>query len=74
MTLSLLIMTHMVFLCIAPHKHNTMSAFVIVETPNNRYSTQNSRLNIAFKFFKTYLVSESEVPDCPCDVLIAPLY
>ncbi len=25
--------------CIAPYKHNTMSAFVIVETPNKHYST-----------------------------------
>ncbi len=35
-------MTHMVFLLIAlysPRKHNTMSAFVIVETPNKHYST-----------------------------------
>ncbi len=26
-------------LCVAPRKHNTMSAFVIAETPNKHYST-----------------------------------
>ncbi len=36
---NLIVMTHTVFLCIAPRKHNTMSEFVIVETLNKRYST-----------------------------------
>ncbi len=38
-TYLLIIMTHTVFLCVALRKHNTMSAFVIAETPNKHYST-----------------------------------
>ncbi len=63
----------------APPKHNTMSAFVIVETPNKHYSTllQTHVWIVSSKFFKyrNILTScESEAPDCTCDVGIAPLY
>ncbi len=58
----------------------TMSAFVIRETTNNKhYSTQlKTRIWIVSgKFFKYENIltgCESEVPDCPCKVGIAPLY
>ncbi len=60
-------------------KHNTMSAFVIVETLNKRYSTLlKTHVWIAsskfFKYRKILTDCESEAPDCPCDVRIAPLY
>ncbi len=66
--------------CATPRKHNTMSEFVIVETLNKQYSTLlktrvwNSL--VSCKFFKYQHVltgCESEAPDCPCDVGIAPL-
>ncbi len=65
--------------CAAPRKHNTMSAFVIVETPNKHYSTllKTRVWIVSSKFFKYRNVltgCESEAPDCPCDVAIAPLY
>ncbi len=65
--------------CAAPRKHNTMSAFVIVETPNKHYSTllKTHVWIVSSKFFKYRNVltgCESEAPDCPCDVGIAPLY
>ncbi len=64
--------------CTTPCKHNTMSEFVIVETPNKQYSTlRKTRVWIvSSKFFKYRHVltgCESEAPDCPCDVGIAPL-
>ncbi len=63
----------------APRKHNTMSAFVIVETPNKHYSTllKTRVWIVSSKFFKYWNVltgCESEAPDCLCDVGIAPLY
>ncbi len=72
-------MTHTVFLRVAPRKHNTMSAFVIVEMPYKHYSTLlKTRVRIVSgKFFKYRNVltgCESEAPDCPCDIGIAPLY
>ncbi len=64
--------------CATPRKHNTMSAFVIVETPNKHYSTLlKSRVRIVsskfVKYRKVLTGCESEAPDCPCDVGIAPL-
>ncbi len=64
--------------CATLRKHNTMSAFVIVETPNKHYYTQlKTRVWIvSSKFFKYRNVltgCESEAADCPCDVGIAPL-
>ncbi len=58
----------------------TMSAFVIGETTNNkRYSTllKTHVWIVSGKFFKYENIltgCESEVPDCPCKVGIAPLY
>ncbi len=58
----------------------TMSAFVIEETTNNkRYSTQlKTRIWIVsgkfFKYENKLTGCESEAPDCPCKVGIAPLY
>ncbi len=65
--------------CATLHKHNTMSAFVIVETPNKRYSTllKTHVWIVSSKFFKYRNVltgCESEAPYCPWDVGIAPLY
>ncbi len=65
--------------CAAPRKHNTMSASVIVETPNKHYSTQLKThiWIVSSKFFKYRHIltgCESEAPDCPCDVGIASLY
>ncbi len=65
--------------CATSRKHNTMSAFVIVETPNKHYSTllKTRVWIVSSKFFKYRNVltgSESEASDCPCDVGIAPLY
>ncbi len=62
-----------------PRKRNTMAAFVIVETPNKHYSTllKTRVWIVSSKFFKYWNVltgCESEAPDCPCDVGIAPLY
>ncbi len=63
---------------VVPHKHNTMSAFVIVEMPNKHYTLLNTRVWIVSgKFFKYENIltgCESEVPDCPWKVGIAPLY
>ncbi len=58
--------------CAMPCKHNTMSAFVIVETPNKHYSIllKTRVWIVSSKFFK---YQEAEAPDCPCDVGIAPL-
>ncbi len=74
-------MTYTVFLRVASRCVNiTMSAFVIGETTNNkRYSTQlKTRVWIVSgKFFKYENIltgCESEAPDCPCKVGIAPLY
>ncbi len=63
--------------CAAPLKHNTMSSFVIVETPNKHYSTllKTRVWIVSSKFFKYRNVltgCESEAPDCPCNVGIAP--
>ncbi len=63
-------------LYVAPRKHNTMSAFVIVETPNKHYSTllKTRVWLVSSKFFKYRNVltgCESEAPDCPCDIGIA---
>ncbi len=58
----------------------TMSAFVIGETTNNKhYSTllKTCVWIISGKFFKHENIltgCESEAPDCPCKVGIAPLY
>ncbi len=77
---NLIVMTHTVFLCIAPRKHNTMSEFVIVETLNKRYSTllKTHIWIVSRKFFKyrnyRLIGCESEAPDCPCNIGIAPLY
>ncbi len=65
--------------CAAPHKHNTLSAFVIGETPNKHYSTllKDRVWIVSRKFFKyknNLIGCESEAPDCPCNVGIAPLY
>ncbi len=67
--------------CVASCRINiTMSAFVIRETTNNkRYSTPlKTRVWIVTgKFFKYENIltgCESEAPDCPCKVGIAPLY
>ncbi len=64
--------------CAASPKHNT-SASVIVETPNKHCSTllKTRVWIVSCKFFKYRNVltgCESEAPDCPCDVGIAPLY
>ncbi len=51
----LIIMTHTVFLRVAPRRvNNTMSAFVIVETPNKHYSTllKTRVWIVSSKFFK----------------------
>ncbi len=75
------IMTYTIFLCVASGRVNiTMSAFVIEETTNNkRYSTQLKThvWIVSGKFFKYESIltgCESEVPDCPCKVGIAPLH
>ncbi len=65
--------------CAASRKHNTMSAFVIVETPNKLYSTllKTHVWIVSSKFFKyrNVLFSQGvEASDCPCDIGIAPLY
>ncbi len=58
----------------------TMSTFVIGETKNNKhYSTQlkTSVCIVNGKFFKYKNILtgfETEAPDCPCKVGIAPLY
>ncbi len=64
--------------CVAPRKHNTMTAYVIVETPNKHYSTLlKTRVwivsNKFFKYGNVLTGCESEAPDCPCDVGFAPL-
>ncbi len=66
---------------VASHRVNiTMSAFVIRETTNNKcYSTllKTHVWIISGKFFKYENIltgCESEAPDCPCKVGIAPLY
>ncbi len=71
-------MTYAAFLSIVPHKHNTI-AFMIIETANKHYSTQlktyvwivSSKI---FQYQKVFTGCESEAPDCPCDIGIAPLY
>ncbi len=66
--------------CLFKHLNITMSAFVIGEMTNNKhYSTLlKTRIWIVSgKFFKYENVltgCESEAPDCPCKVGIAPLY
>ncbi len=57
----------------------TMSAFVIVETPNKHYSTLlKTRVWIVsgkfFKYWKVLTGCESEAPECPCKVGIVTLY
>ncbi len=64
--------------CVTPRKHNTMTAYVIVETPNKHYSTLlKSRVwivsNKFFKYGNVLTGCESEAPDCPCDIGFAPL-
>ncbi len=64
--------------CTTPRKYNTMSVFVFVETPNKHYSTlvKTHVWIVSSKFFKYRNVltgCESEAPDSPCDVGIAPL-
>ncbi len=56
-----------------PRKHNTMSAFVIIDTPKKHYSTllKTRVWIVSSKFFKYWNVltgCESEAPDCPCSV------
>ncbi len=60
--------------------HITMSAFVIRETTNNQHYTTLLKTRVwivSGKFFKYENIltgCESEAPDCPCKVGIAPLY
>ncbi len=82
------IMFHILYIIAAPQCHYyasmllyniTMSEFMIRETTNKHYSTQLKThvWLVSVKYFKYENIltgCESEVPDCPCKAVIAPLY
>ncbi len=61
---------------VASHRVNiTMSAFVIGEMTNNKYYSTPLKTRVWIVSSRNVLTGfESEAPDCPCKVGIAPLY